>query len=76
MNYTHRDLAKDGIKDLPKSFNRILEIGAGLDSFEDYFSSKRYVKIDNESEYKGDSIKMDALSPMIFKVLSLLPPSK
>ena len=58
---THRDLALEEVKKYTfgKRFKHTLEIGAGLNSFESYISSENYTKIDNESQYKGDSIKLD-----------------
>ena len=61
MNYTHRDLAMEEVEKFrEENFpQRILEIGAGLNSFADIFNANKYVCIDNDSQYKGNSIKMD-----------------
>lgn len=61
MNYTHRYLVKEEVEYFArkKIFEHVLEIGAGLNSFEKELGYKKYTKIDNESQYKGDSIKMD-----------------
>lgn len=62
MSYTHRDLALEELKKLLKDFKPqdVLEIGAGLNSFEEHFKADNYMTIDNESQYHGNSLKMDA----------------
>jgi len=61
MNYTHRDLAMEEVEKFrEENFpQRVLEIGAGHNSFEYIFNANRYTCIDNQSQYKGKSIKMD-----------------
>lgn len=71
MNYTHRDIVLEEVERFVRQDNpdNILEIGAGMNSFKpifETFNQKEYTCIDNESQYKGDSIKMDAHS-MTFK---------
>ena len=61
MKYRHLDIVLEEIKSFTNTYqiNDMLEIGPGLNSFEKYFKTKNYTCIDNESEYKGKSIKLD-----------------
>jgi len=65
---THRDYAMEEVEKFRQANfpQRVLEIGAGLNSFEHIFNANRYICIDNESQYKGTSIKMD-VHDMTFK---------
>jgi len=59
---THRDISGEEVRKVLRGerYRHTLEIGAGLHSFMDGFNTEDYTKIDNESQYKGNSIKMDA----------------
>jgi len=57
---THRDYALEEInKHLKKKYKHVLEVGSGLNSFERFISAEKYTKIDNQAQYKGDSINED-----------------
>jgi len=48
---THRDYALEEVKKITQDtiYKNVLEIGAGLNSFEGYINAEKYTKIDNES---------------------------
>jgi len=59
---THQDYTLEEVEKITfgERYESVLEIGAGLNSFEQDINSENYTKIDNEDQYTGDSIKMDA----------------